>query len=199
MSGQELNSAELAKKNRKVLRLVFLLVIVMLGLAYLSVPLYSIFCRVTGFGGTTQVSEKLPDVVLEREILVRFDTNTASDLQWDFKSEVKDVVVKVGARGFINFIAHNRSNVPVTGTAVFNVTPLKAGKYFQKIQCFCFTEQTLDPNETMHMPVLFYIDPAIENDPNMKDVTVITLSYSFFRNDSPELEDATQKFYESQL
>lgn len=194
----EISAQDLARKNQILLRRVLVTAAVMLGLAYLSVPFYSIFCRVTGFGGTTQVAEEFPEIVSEREVSVRFDTNTASDLLWNFKPEMREVSVKLGARGFINFIAHNRADVPVAGTAVFNVTPIKAGKYFEKVQCFCFTEQILQPGETVNMPVLFFVNPEMDKDPAMADVSVITLSYSFFKTESEELQDAMQKFYDSE-
>lgn len=189
---------DLARKNRKVALCVALTVFCMVGLAYASVPLYSLFCRVTGYGGTTQVADALPAHILDRKIIVQFDANTASDLLWDFSPEQRSITVKLGERGLANFMAHNRMQTPVAGTAVFNVTPLKAGKYFEKIQCFCFGEQILQPDETVHMPVLFFVNPEMDKDPSMDDVKVITLSYSFFKTDSPELEKALETFYEMQ-
>lgn len=188
----------LARKNRKVALSVGLTVLAMVGLAYASVPLYDLFCRVTGFGGTTQVAQSLPDHVIDREITVQFDANTAPHLNWVFKPEQRKITVKLGERGLAAFYAQNKSDVPVAGTAVFNVTPLKAGKYFQKIECFCFGEQILQPHEEVHMPVLFFIDPAMHDDPALDDVKVITLSYSYFKTDSKELEAAMDAFYESQ-
>lgn len=195
---QSSNEPDLSKKNKRLILSVFCIVFVMVGLAYASVPLYRVFCQVTGFGGTTQISRVLPDNVLARVMTVRFDTNVARDLPWTFKSEQKEVKLHVGARGFASFIAENKIDAPVSGTAVFNVTPLKAGKYFQKIQCFCFGEQILNAREQVHMPVVFYIDPAINDDVAMQDVSVITLSYSFLKSNSQALEEATQKFYEEQ-
>lgn len=189
---------DLSRKNKRLIFSVFCIVFAMVGLAYASVPLYRVFCQVTGFGGTTQISRGLPENILAREMTVRFDTNVARDLPWNFKAEQKEVKLHVGARGFASFIAENKIDAPVSGTAVFNVTPLKAGKYFQKIECFCFGEQILNAREQVHMPVVFYIDPAINDDVAMQDVSVITLSYSFLKSDSQALEDATQKFYEEQ-
>lgn len=187
----------LAQKNKKTVLVVFSVVFAMVGLAFASVPLYSLFCRVTGWGGTTQVAESLPaeDKILEREMTVRFDTNTARDLPWDFEPEKLSETIKIGERGFINFISQNNAEHPITGTAVFNVTPLKAGKYFQKVQCFCFGEQTLQPGEKVNMPVLFFVDPAIDEDRGLEDVKVITLSYSFYKTDTEELDIAVDEFY----
>lgn len=193
-----MDAQDLAKKNQKTAIRVMLVVCVMVGLSFASVPLYNIFCRVTGLSGTTQIAEAFPkeNEVLERTMTVRFDANTARDLPWNFRPEDISVTLKVGERGFSNFIAVNRSVEPVAGTATFNVTPLKAGKYFHKVQCFCFNEQILQPNQKVDMPVLFYIDPAISEDRNMDDVSVITLSYSFFKTDSEALEKALDEFYE---
>ncbi|MBI1300742.1 MAG: cytochrome c oxidase assembly protein [Alphaproteobacteria bacterium] len=192
--------SDLAQKNARLLKYVFLIVFAMIGLAYTSVPLYNIFCRVTGWGGTTQIAEALPapEEIIDRTVTVRFDANTARDLPWTFKPELQSIDVKLGERGFINFIAGNKLNNPSAGTAVFNVTPLKAGKYFHKIQCFCFDEQILQAGQTVNMPVLFYVDPAMHADKNLDDVTVITLSYSFFPTDSEDLQAALEEFYETQ-
>lgn len=188
---------DLAQKNARTLSTVLLVVCAMVGLSFASVPLYSVFCRVTGWGGTTQLSEVLPapDEIIDRDITVRFDGNTARDLPWNFRPEKISIKVKLGERGFANFIAVNRAQIPTAGTATFNVTPLKAGKYFHKIQCFCFDEQILEPNQKVNMPVLFYVDPKLHEDRNMDDVTTITLSYSFFKTDSDNLEQALEAFY----
>ena len=182
-------------KNTKTLLTVFGMVFLMIGLAFASVPLYNLFCRVTGFGGTTQLSTVLPDHILDREMTVRFTTAVNSKLPWTFKSEQPEVTLKIGQDALINFVAHNDGSEPVAGTAVYNVTPLKAGKYFHKTQCFCFDYQILKPNEKMNMPVVFYIDPAIADDPSLEDVKVITLSYSFFKTDTSELDEAMDVFY----
>jgi cytochrome c oxidase assembly protein subunit 11 len=182
-------------KNTRVLALVFGGVFIMGALAFASVPLYDMFCRATGFAGTTQISDSVPSEIFDRKITVRFNTNTASDLPWSFEPETRRIDVNVGQQGLINFIAKNRSNRPKTGTAIYNVTPLKAGKYFQKTQCFCFDEQTLTPNQRMNMPVAFYIDPSIMDDENMEDVSSITLSYTFFESETKELDAALEAFY----
>lgn len=195
--GQDYNEALIAK-NRRAGFIVLGVVVAMIGLSFAAVPLYNIFCRVTGLAGTPQQAEALPETILDREITVRFDANTARNLPWDFEPEQNAVKIKVGARGFINFIAKNNSNKPIGGMAVYNVTPLKAGKYFTKIQCFCFDSQTLQAGQKVNMPVLFFIDPKIDEDELMEDVTTITLSYSFFRSESEELDKAMEDLYESE-
>ena len=194
---QETKSKALKRKNTKVFSTILLVVFGMVGLSYASVPLYNLFCKVTGFGGTTQVSEQLPDHIVNRTITIQFDTNTAQNLPWDFRPERRKASVKLGERVFANFVAVNKSGHPVTGTALYNVTPLKAGKYFNKIQCFCFNEQVLQPSERVNMPVIFYVDPKMNEDPLMDDVTNITLSYTFFKIDTPELDKAWEAFYNS--
>lgn len=158
-------------------------VVGMVGLAYASVPLYELFCQVTGFGGTTQVAEKSADQVLDREVTVRFDSNVNGALDWQFEPAVKTASVKVGETKLAFYRATNTSDQPVVGTATFNVTPDKAGLYFNKMDCFCFTEQVLRPGETVDMPVSFYLDPELVEDPKMDGVTMVTLSYTFYRAD----------------
>ena len=150
----------------------------MSGVAWASVPLYRLFCQVTGLNGTTQVGSAAPGAV-GKQIRVDFDANVHK-LAWRFKPEVKSEVVAIGARDMAFFRATNTSARPITGTATFNVTPAQAGKYFTKIQCFCFNEQTLQPGETQRMPVTFFVDPAILDDPDARDVETITLSYTFY-------------------
>ena len=164
-------------KNRTAL-LAVLGICFMTGLAWASVPLYRLFCQVTGLGGTTQVGTAAPGAV-DQQIRVDFDANVHK-LSWRFKPEVQSETVAIGARDMAFFRATNTSARPITGTATFNVTPAQAGKYFTKIQCFCFTEQTLQPGETQRMPVTFYVDPAILDDPDARDVKTITLSYTFY-------------------
>lgn len=171
--------------NARTAALVALIAVGMIGLSFAAVPLYQIFCQVTGFGGTTQVGniEDTGGVVLDQAITVRFDANTHTDLAWDFKAVQKDVTLKIGEPALVFYEAHNPTNAPIAGTATFNVTPLKAGQYFNKVQCFCFTEQVLEPGQTVQMPVELFIDPRIADDPNVQDVHTITLSYTFFRDD----------------
>ena len=155
----------------------------MLALAFASVPLYRLFCQVTGFAGTPQRGVAAPGAV-DAQVTVRFDANTSPHLPWSFRPEERSQTVAVGERDMVNFIAVNRAAQPLTGTATFNVTPEQAGKYFTKIQCFCFTEQTLKPGESMRMPVIFYVDPKILADPDARDIQNITLSYTFYPVDS---------------
>ena len=176
--------------NRASLRVVSIclgLVVGMAGLAYAAVPLYQIFCQVTGYGGTTQRSELLADVkVLDRSVTVRFDANTSRDLNWEFAPVERQVSVKLGEQKQIAFVARNLSDKPVTGTATFNVTPQHVGAYFNKIECFCFTETTLQPGEKIDMPVIFFIDPDLDEEEAMRNLETITLSYTFFPDDSEE-------------
>ncbi len=197
MSSDDTNANNVSARNRKTGLIILGVVCAMIGLAYASVPLYSLFCRVTGFGGTTQIAAAVPDRILERQITVRFDSNVNSHLPWIFSPETKSMKINIGQEGLVNYYAKSTANLPVAGTALYNVTPPKVGKYFNKTQCFCFDEQILQPGERMNMPVLFFIDPAIADDPYMDDVKTITLSYTFFKTESPELEKALEEYYES--
>ena len=164
-------------------------------LSFLSVPLYNLFCKVTGYGGTTQVAASLPDEVLERQVKVQFDSMTARDLPWDFKPAQRDVTIRLGQKALVSFVAANKTARPTAGMAIYNVVPNKAGRYFHKIECFCFGDMVLEGGQTANMPVSFYIDPAMDEDPQMKDVTTITLSYTFYRQESKALEEAQEEFY----
>jgi len=173
-----------AAADRRNLRLAVALfggVAGMIGLAYASVPLYRLFCQVTGFGGTTQVAKAAPGTAAGRTITVRFDANVARDLPWRFEPVQGSAAVAIGENALAFYRVRNLSDKPVTGTATFNVTPHKAGPYFAKVECFCFTEQTLAPGETMDMPVSFFVDPEILKRAEADDVSEITLSYTFFR------------------
>ncbi|WP_290774938.1 cytochrome c oxidase assembly protein [Hoeflea sp.] len=152
----------------------------MIGVSYAAVPLYQLFCQVTGYGGTTQRVEQMSETVLDRKIKVRFDANVAGGLPWDFKPVEREVELRIGETIQIGYTAENTSDQSTFGQATFNVTPMSAGAYFNKIQCFCFTETELKPGETLDMPVVFFVDPAIVDDLDAKDVTTITLSYTFF-------------------
>lgn len=156
-------------------------VVGMIGMAYASVPLYEIFCRVTGFGGTTQVADGESGRVLDRRMTVRFDANVNPELSWKFVPAQRSMPLKVGETGLAFYRATNTGTETLVGTATYNVTPDKVGLYFDKIDCFCFTEQVLRPGETVDMPVSFYLDPALADDPKMDGVTTVTLSYTFFR------------------
>ncbi|OJY63201.1 MAG: cytochrome c oxidase assembly protein [Sphingobium sp. 66-54] len=165
----------------------------MLGLGFAAVPLYRMFCAVTGFGGTPQRATEAQYEAsgeamagLARQLSIRFDSNTAGGLPWAFYPEKRRVTVGVGGKSMAIFIARNNSDKPITGRAVFNVTPAQAGPYFTKIQCFCFTEQTLQPGQEVRMPVLFYVDKKFLDDPDDKDVEEITLSYTFYPVEKPD-------------
>lgn len=176
-------SDDMARRNRRAGIIALCLAIGMLGLGYAAVPLYRIFCEATGFGGTTmKVSEATAAsfAATDRQITVRFDSNVSSALPWRFKPENPTEKITIGARDIAAFEAENLSSKPVTGTATFNVTPVQAGRYFAKVQCFCFTEQTLAPGEKVRMPVIYYVDPGILTDPDTKDIEEITLSYTFY-------------------
>lgn len=150
-------------------------------LAYASVPLYRMFCQVTGYGGTTQRSDTLPEQVLSQDVIVRFNTDMDAKLPWQFEAGDTAVTLPIGKQGITYFTAKNLSDTPVTGRAIYNVVPHEAGPYFNKIECFCFINQTLQPGEEMHMPVVFFVDPAIVEEPELKNIETITLSYTFFK------------------
>ena len=156
------------------------LAVAMLMLAYASVPLYRLFCAVTGFGGTTQEGLKAPGAVGNDEITIRFNSDTDKNLPWKFAPGEREIKVKIGEQGLTHYVAENMSNQPVTGHAVYNVVPHAAGAHFVKIHCFCFENQTLKPKQRVDMPVSFYVDPAILTDADAKDIKTITLSYTFF-------------------
>ena len=181
--------------NRKGMTLVGLLAIlgVMGTLTAYSVELYEIFCRVTGYGGTTQIATGPADRVLDRRIKIRFNADTNRALPWRFEPVQASVTVRVGEQALAFYEAQSNGTEPVVGTATFNVTPAKAGQYFNKIECFCFTEQTLEPGQRVDMPVQFFIDPAIAQDRNLDDVRTITLSYTFFRARSQAKKPAAGK------
>lgn len=188
--------SDLQQKNTRVLVGVLLIVATMIGVSFAAVPLYRLFCQITGFGGTTQVSDTLPEGQYEREVTVSFNADIHNDLPWDFKPEMRKITVRVGQKGVTNYIAENVTANLTVGTAVYNVTPAKAGKYFYKIACFCFDEQVLNPAQKVDMPVMFYIHPDILDDPNMDDVHDITLSYTFFKADSNAYDAALEEYYD---
>ena len=169
----------IAQKNRVVAIRMALFALAMLGLAFASVPLYRAFCQVTGFGGTTQKADAAPGAVAG-QIGVRFDANIDPALPWKFEPVQETVRIHPGARTTIYYQATNYTARSTTGQAVFNVTPEIAGKYFSKIECFCFTEQTLKPGESVKMPVIFFVDPKLRDDPDTDHIDEITLSYTFY-------------------
>jgi cytochrome c oxidase assembly protein subunit 11 len=159
----------------------------MVGMSYAAVPLYRMFCQVTGYNGTTQRVEQYSDVILDRKMRVTFDANTSNGLNWNFQPVNKSVEPKIGETVEVRFKATNNSPVATTGTAVFNVTPMEAGAYFNKVECFCFTETTLQPGETLEMPVVFYVDPEVASARETKNIHTLTLSYTFYpsKTDKP--------------
>jgi cytochrome c oxidase assembly protein subunit 11 len=158
----------------------------MCGLAFASVPFYDWFCRVTGYGGTVATADTGADRILDDEITIRFDANVAGGLPWSFEPVERTMRIRIGETGLAFYRATNRSDIPVAGQAIFNVAPDAAGGFFTKIECFCFTEQVLQPGESVEMPVSFYVDPSLRDDPDGRGVHAITLSYTFYRIDLPE-------------
>ena len=172
-------------KNKRTALYAASLAIFMTGMAFASVPLYDLFCRVTGFGGTTQRADAAPvgqDLSNAAEMTVRFDASVNRDLPWKFSTPTKPVKLRVGESALAFYAVENLSDEPIVGTATFNVSPPAAGYYFSKIECFCFTKQVLQPGEKAELPVTFFIDPEITEDSEMRGVTTITLSYTFFRS-----------------
>ncbi len=172
-------TATTAQKNARTGLIMAAIVAAMVGLAFASAPLYRAFCEATGFGGTPLRAERAPGAVAGR-VSVRFDANVHPGLPWRFEPEQRTVSIKPGAQTKIFYRAQNLSARTWTGQAVFNVSPDQAGKYFKKIQCFCFTEQTLKPGQTVDMPVVFFVDPQLKKDPDTSDIDEITLSYTFY-------------------
>jgi cytochrome c oxidase assembly protein subunit 11 len=190
MSGQRDNQVKAkGRANNGVIALACgAFVVGMVGMAYAAVPLYQLFCQVTGYGGTTQRAEQYSDTVLDRKITVRFDANTSSGLPWDFKPERRDVTMPIGETTQVSYVAKNLAKSASYGRSSFNVTPQFAGAYFMKVECFCFTDTTLEPGEEIEMPVVFYIDPEIVDLPEMKNINTITLSYTFYPIDEPSAD-----------
>lgn len=174
------------KPHKRVAIILAVVALGMAGVGFAAVPLYRMFCQVTGFGGTTQRSATgvAPGAVVGKIVNVRFDANVSPSLPWKFEPEQRVERVAIGAREMAFFTATNLSDKPITGTASFNVTPEMAGAYFTKIQCFCFTSQVLKPGETVRMPVIYYVDPAILKDKDARNFNEITLSYTFFPDKS---------------
>ncbi|MDO7629873.1 MAG: cytochrome c oxidase assembly protein [Loktanella sp.] len=163
-------------------------VVVMGALSWASVPFYNWFCKVTGFGGITNTAEAGSDVILDQTITVRFDASIDRDMPWTFKPAQREMTLRIGETGLAFYEAHNPLEVPVAGQAAYNVTPYEAGVFFDKIECFCFTEQVLQPGETVMMPVSFFVDPAIVDDREGQYIHTITLGYTFYQIDLPEEE-----------
>ena len=184
------NQNNLKAQNKKVIFIISFVGMLMLSLSYAAVALYDIFCRVTGFGGTTQIASSAPGSTGHPNINIRFESNITDSLNWDFYSKTKTVKIPMGEEKTIYYFAKNLSDEPIVGTATFNVTPAKAGQYFMKIDCFCFVEQLLNPGESMNMPVTFFIDPDLYKDENVQEVNEITLSYTFMKSmDQSKVEE----------
>ncbi len=188
----------MAQKNRRAGVIVLSVVALMLGLSFASVPLYRLYCQVTGYGGQAYQSNAAEGKILARQMTVRFNTDTSPNLPWDFKSDQEPLALNIGQEAAISFTAINQGDKPNAGTALYNVSPPAAGKYFHKTQCFCFDYQLIAPNQTAHFPVVFYIDPAIADDPQLDDLKTITLSYAFFVAESDELDKALEAFYKGE-
>lgn len=170
----------LASRNRRTALLGGVVVLAMIGLTAASVPLYRLFCQVTGYGGTTQRAEAAPGAVAGPVLTVLFNADVAPDLPWRFRPAQRHLEVRAGEQHLASYTAENRADGPVVGTATFNVTPHKVGVYFHKLACFCFEQQTLEAGERVEMPVSFFVDPALFEDPSTREVRQITLSYTFF-------------------
>ena len=179
-----MTTATLDGRNRRVALFAALFVAAMLGVAFAASPLYRAFCEATGFAGTTGRALRAPGAIAG-QISVRFDANTDSRLPWQFGPEQERVSIKPGARNQIFYSATNLTDQTITGQAVYNVTPAQAGKYFNKIACFCFNEQTLKPHEHVRMPVVFFVDPKLKSDLDTRDIDEITLSYTFYKVEKP--------------
>ena len=187
-------TTELQAQHRRVAAWCAVVAVGMVGLAYASVPLYQLFCQVTGYGGTTMRAEAPSSTTLDQSMTIRFDANVAPSLGWKFTPVQRTVDVKIGENTLIFYRAENISNRPITGSATFNVTPEIAGSYFNKIACFCFQEQRLEPGESIEMPVSFFVDPAIVNDRSgAGELTQITLSYTFYPVDDSKKSAAVAK------
>lgn len=172
-------------RNTKTVFALVLVAFGMLGLGFASKPLYDTFCRITGYGGTTRTADTNTNEVLDRVITINFDSNVSQGLPWDFEPLERSIDVKVGQTGLAYYKVKNVSNEPIVGTATYNVTPIKTGPYFIKTECFCFTEQRIEPGQEMTMPVLFHVDPQVVDDPRLDEIKDITLSYTFFRVEKP--------------
>jgi cytochrome c oxidase assembly protein subunit 11 len=188
-NGKQAAAAPRLGRDALVAAICGLVVVLMVGASYAAVPFYNWFCRATGFNGTTQVATSLPSgAPLERRIAVRFDTNVAGGLPWKFEPEQTEIEVKIGQVVTVYYNVTNQAARATTGQAAYNVAPLTVGSYFEKINCFCFTEQTMAPGEKREMPVVFYVDPSIVNDHDNDTLNTITLSYTFY-----PVRDATPK------
>ncbi|AXK81635.1 cytochrome c oxidase assembly protein [Pseudolabrys taiwanensis] len=181
MAADEPRSKKKLSRDMIVASVCGAVVALMVGASYAAVPFYNWFCRTTGYGGTTQVAEKAPDHVLDRTLAIRFDSNVTPGLPWKFVPEQNEIHVRIGEVVTVNYKVVNQAAREITAQASYNVSPPQVGIYFNKINCFCFTEQTMKPGETREMAVVFYVDPAIVKDRDQDDLNTITLSYTFYR------------------
>jgi len=179
-------SPDKSSRNKRFLIGFSVLALSMVGAGYASVPLYNIFCKVTGYGGTTQTADVGADEVLDRMVTIRFDATVSHGLDWEFRPEQLEQRIHIGENSLAKYRAVNHSDRPITGMASYNITPQKAGVYFVKLECFCFTEQTLQPGESVDMPVIYFVSPEIADDPRLDDIKTITLSYTFFEKENPQ-------------
>lgn len=174
-------SPDLARRNRRTVLAAFGCVTFMLGLSFAAVPLYDLFCRVTGFGGTVQVGQAAPGAMDDRTITVRFNATVHPNLPWRFEPGQQAVTLRLGEEGMGFYLARNLTDRPVEGISTYNVTPEVVGRYFHKVACFCFEAQTLEPGQQVDMPLAFWVDPRIADNPNTRDIRTITINYTFFR------------------
>jgi cytochrome c oxidase assembly protein subunit 11 len=175
-------------QNGRLAAILVTIVLTMVSLSFAAVPFYSWFCRVTGFAGTPQTATQASAEVLDQTITVRFDANTDAAMPWEFKPVEREMTIRIGETGMAFYEAYNPTDRVIAGTAAYNVSPDIAGAYFTKIDCFCFTEQVLQPGERVLMPVTFYVDPELTRDVNTKQVRHITLSYTFYQTELPETQ-----------
>jgi cytochrome c oxidase assembly protein subunit 11 len=172
--------SDLKRRHRAVALSCAVFVAAMVGAAFAAVPLYNLFCRVTGFGGTPLIATAAPAQAIERRVVVRFDANVAPGLAWSFEPEQREIEIRIGETALVHYVANNLSDHETLASATYNVSPPQAGGYFNKLQCFCFTEQRVGPGEKVEFPVVLFVDPAIDQDPELNSLTSITLSYTFF-------------------
>ncbi len=175
-------------QNTRMLKRLAGVAVFMLAMSFAAVPAYNLFCRVTGFGGTPSVAQDGSDVILDRTVKIRFDGSLERDMPWKFKPVAKTMTLRIGETGLAFYEAYNPTDKVIAGSASYNVYPYEAGGYFTKIDCFCFTMQVLQPGERVQMPVTFFVDPDMVNDPDAKHIKTITLSYTFHTTDLPEDE-----------
>jgi len=176
------------KRLRRTALIASAVVLGMTGLAFAAVPIYDAFCKVTGYGGTTQEAQAAPTQILDRRIEVRFDANTSPDLPVEFAPKQNAETLRIGETGLAFYRVRNLSNEPIVARATYNVTPHVAGQYFAKLECFCFTDRVIAPGAETDLPVVFFVDPEIVSDPDTADINTLTLSYTFFRSTSPEAQ-----------